>query len=200
MPIKKVFLIRHGETDYNREGRFQGTLQIPLNQTGHNQAQALGQYLQNQSIDAVYASHLSRAYETAEYIAKVADLSVRQDSRLAEINLGKFQGLHHNTMAEAHPNEYRMYKSGDMSYSPPDGESRRSVQERITTAWLEITAQTDYDTVAIVSHGAALKILLRHMFYRIDDIRLPNTAITTLVRFHDVWEIQSFAETPHLND
>lgn len=200
MPVKTVFLIRHGETDYNREGRFQGTLQIPLNQTGHDQAQALGQYLQDESIDAIYTSHLLRAYETAEYVAKVSNLTVRQDPRLAEVNLGKFQGLARNKMAETYPQEFRMYDSGDMSYTPPGGESRRSVQERITSAWLEITEQTYYDTVTIVSHGAALKILLRHMFYRVEDIRLPNTSITTLIRFHNVWEIQSFAEIPHLND
>lgn len=200
MSVKKVYLIRHGETDYNRDGRLQGALPVPLNDNGRVQAQALGLHLKRQSIEAIFTSPLSRAQETADLIGQILNASIVADKRLQEINFGQFEGLTHAQIEEEYEDEYRMWNAGDMLYAVPGGESRRSVQSRMTQAWEDITSQNGYDTVAIVSHGAALKILLHHVFYRLPNISLRNTSITTLSRFRHIWEIESFAETPHLND
>lgn len=200
MSVKKVFLIRHGETDYNRDGRLQGAMPVPLNDHGRLQAQALGLHLKRHSIDAIYTSPLPRAYETAELMAQILNVPLLDDTRLQEIGFGQFEGLPYTKIKVQYANEYRMWNSGDMLYAVPGGEARRSVQLRMTEAWDDVTTRNDFETIALVSHGAAIKILLRHMFYRAPSDVVRNTSVTTLSRFHDVWEIESYAQTPHLND
>lgn len=200
MPVKSVYLIRHGETDFNREGRLQGTMPVPLNENGQLQAQALGLYLKRQPIDVIYTSPLLRARQTADLIGQVVNAPIEDDARLQEINFGQFAGLTYTDIKTQYANEYRMWDSGDMSYTVPAGESRFDVQRRMTRAWGEIATNNGHDRVALVSHGAALKILLKQLFYRLPNKVLVNTSVTTLTRFGQVWEIESFAETPHLND
>jgi len=200
MSVKKVYLIRHGETDYNRDGRLQGTMPVPLNYSGRLQAQALGLYLKQQAIEAIFSSPLSRARETADLIGQVINIPIQDDSRLAEIAFGKFEGLTHPQIKQQYEDEYRMWRSGDMEYVVPDGESRRAVQQRMAQAWGDITARNEFNTVAIVSHGSALKILLKHLFYKLPADMIANTSATTLTRYQHIWEIEAFAETPHLAD
>lgn len=200
MSVNKVLLIRHGETDYNRDRRLQGDLPVPLNADGRLQAEALGLYLKQEPTDAIFASPLARAYETAQIVGKSLNLKPQADPRLQEITFGCFQGLTYNQIQNDHKNEYRMWNSGDMTYCVPDGESRRSVQHRMTSAWDELISHPDYQTIAIVSHGAAIKILLRYLFYYLPDKTVHNTSITSLSRYEKVWELESFAETPHLNN
>ena len=200
MSVKKVYLIRHGETDYNRDHRLQGVLPVPLNDKGRLQAEALGQYLKVQKIDAIFSSHLSRAKQTADIVGRALNLSVSEEPLLGEIAFGIFEGLTFSEIQATYPDAYRMWDSGDMSYVVPDGESRQSAQKRMSKAWDDITAMTDYETIVMMTHGSAMKILLRYMYYRIPDKYFENTSITTLIRFQQVWEIESIAETPHLID
>lgn len=173
---------------------------VPLNDNGRLQAQALGLYLKRLPIDVIYTSPLPRARQTADLIGEVVNVSIEDDARLQEIDFGQFAGLTLNERKNKFPDEHRMWDSGDMSYTVPAGESRFDVQRRITQAWDEITTKNGHDTVALVSHGAALKILLKQLFYRLPNKVLVNTSVTTLTCFGQVWEIESFAETPHLND
>lgn len=201
MSIQKVFLIRHGETDFNQEHRLQGTMAVSLNNNGRLQAKALGLYLKHHPIDALFSSPLTRARQTADFIGQALNLAVHDEPRLGEIAFGdKFEGLTFPEIQAKYPDEYRMWKSGDMSYIVPNGESRRSVQQRMTDAWEDLTSNTDYETIAFVSHGSALKIFLRSMFHYLPTSKINNTSVTTLSRFNQVWEIEAFAETPHLTE
>jgi broad specificity phosphatase PhoE len=201
MSVQKVFLIRHGETDFNRNHRLQGSMPVPLNANGHLQAEALGLYLKHHPIDALFSSPLTRARQTADLIGQALNLAVQDEPRMGEIAFGdKFEGLTMPDIKEKYPDEYRMWKSGDLSYVVPNGESRHSVQKRMTDAWEDLTSNTDYETIALVSHGSALKIFLRSMFHYLPTSKINNTSITTLSRFNRVWEIEAFAETPHLTD
>lgn len=200
MAVKKVILIRHGETDYNRDRRLQGALPVPLNKNGRLQAEALGDVLCHYSIDAIFSSSLLRAQQTAELIAQQIEKPVHLDPRLHEVLLGKFQGLTMTQVKQQFPEEYRMWRSGDMTYAIPEGESRLMVQKRMAMAWQEIVASDQYKTVAMISHGSALKILLRHLFYYLFEIKMSNTAITILSRYQHAWEVESLAITPHLNN
>lgn len=200
MTVQKVFLIRHGETDFNRDHRLQGTLPVPLNDKGRLQAEALGLYLKHHSIDALFSSPLNRARQTADLIGQALNLAVQDEPRMGEIAFGKYEGLTLEQRKTQYPDEDRMWKSGDMSYIVPEGESRRSVQKRMAAAWEDLTSNTDYQTIVLVSHGSALKILLRYMYHYLPDKSLNNTSITTLSRFNQIWEIESFAETPHLSE
>jgi broad specificity phosphatase PhoE len=200
MTLQKVFLIRHGETDYNREHRLQGALPVPLNDNGRSQAKALGLYLKNHDIEAIFSSPMIRARQTADIISQALNVTVQEESRIQEIAFGKFEGMLPNETEAEYPDEYRMWKSGDMSYTVPDGESRRAVQKRMAQAWDELTTSDAYETIALISHGSALRIIMRYLFHYVPTETIENTSLTTLSRFDEVWEIESFAEKRHLND
>ena len=198
MRVKKVLLIRHGQTDFNRQHRLQGVMSVPLNQQGRTQAKALAQHLKSQPIDAIFTSPLPRAKETAQIIGNVLKQPVQCDARIREIAFGCFEGLTYAQAKQQHPQAHRMWDSGYIDYKVPGGESRGDVQRRMMAAWTEVTSSPDMETVVMVTHGSAIKILLGTLYAQLPDTPLMNTSITTLERWRTVWEITSYAARPHL--
>ena len=198
MSLRKVLLIRHGQTDFNTERRLQGAMSVPLNHRGRQQSLALARYLRTQDIDALYTSPRRRAYDTAQIIAETLELTLIEDDRLAEIAFGDFEGLTFPQVARRFPEAYRKWESGYRPYRVPQGESRLDVQWRMQAAWEDIVSAAGHSTVAIVGHSSAMMILLASMFAFLPDKRVSNTSITTLERYDEIWRIASFAESPHL--
>lgn len=200
MTVQRVHLIRHGQTAWNAEGRWQGFEAVPLNEVGLAQARALADYWPT-PLSAVYSSDLSRAWQTAVLLAEAQGLTPVADERLREFNLGIFQGLTFDEMKRRHPAEAEGFIADYMGYLVPRGESRRQLQERAYAALLEIVARDHGPDVAIVSHGGTLKVLLFRLFGETPELRalhMDNTAITTLERESDRWRLVTLAETPHL--
>ena len=199
MRVQQVFLVRHGETDYNVQRRWQGILPIGLNNTGRSQAQALADHFQarNIPIGEVYCSDLPRALETAQIIARPYELDVQLDERLREINVGIFQGLIGNEVSEKYPKEFAAWKTGDMDYVVPQGESRFQLQQRVGSAYFEIIEKANSENVVIVSHGGTLRFLLRRLFES-DSSGFPNTSLTTIAYDDLSWRLVEVAATPHL--
>ena len=145
-----LLLARHGETDWNRELRIQGSSDIELNGLGRRQAQALAQELTDVDLDAVYASDLARARQTAEAVAATHGLEVRFDPRLRERSFGSWEGLTREDIAELpHGSQH-------------DGESDEEVRARVLEAINEIAAAHPGEQVLVVSHGGALNALWHH--------------------------------------
>lgn len=145
-----LLLARHGETDWNRELRIQGSSDIELNELGRRQAQLLAQELTDVELDAIYASDLRRARATAAAVAAAHGLEVRLDPRLRERSFGSWEGLTREDIAEFPPG------------SRHDGESDEAVRERMLAAVAEIAAAHPGEQVLIVSHGGALNTLWHH--------------------------------------
>ena len=145
-----LLLARHGETDWNRELRIQGSSDIELNELGRRQAQLLAQELTDVELDAIYASDLSRARATAAAVAAAHGLEVRLDPRLRERSFGSWEGLTREDIAEFPPGARH------------DGESDEVVRERMLAAVAEIAAAHPGEQVLIVSHGGALNTLWHH--------------------------------------
>ena len=145
-----LLLARHGETDWNRELRIQGSSDIALNELGRRQAQQLAQELTDVDLDAIYASDLSRAQATAAAVAAAHGLDVRLDARLRERSFGSWEGLTREDIAEFPPG------------SRHDGESDEEVRERVLAAVQEIADAHPGEQVLIVSHGGALNALWHH--------------------------------------
>lgn len=198
MSVEKVLLIRHGETDFNREHRLQGVMDIPLNERGRGQAASVALHLRDISIDALYTSHIPRARETAEIISRVIGLQPRIDERLREIEFGLFEGLTFKEVKRRFPAAHRNWATGYLAYKAPQGESRQDVQRRMRAAWDDLTAHSDHRTIAVVTHGSAIAIFLGSMYALLPDTFIANTSITTLKRCEDIWEILGFARTPHM--
>ena len=145
-----LLLARHGETDWNRELRIQGSSDIALNELGREQARVLAQELADVPLDAIYSSDLSRARETAEAVAKTHALEVRLDSRLRERAFGSWEGLTREDVA-ALPNGSRH-----------DGESDDEVRERVLAAVQAIADVHPGEQVLVVGHGGSLNALWHH--------------------------------------
>jgi 2,3-bisphosphoglycerate-dependent phosphoglycerate mutase len=145
-----LLLARHGETDWNRELRIQGSSDIALNELGREQASALAQELADVPLDAIYSSDLSRARETAEAVAATHGLQVRLDPRLRERAFGSWEGLTREDIAEL-PDRSRH-----------DGESDDEVRERVLEAVQAIADAHPGEQVLVVAHGGALNALWHH--------------------------------------
>lgn len=145
-----LLLARHGETDWNRELRIQGSSDIELNELGREQARALAVELADIELDAIYSSDLSRARETAAAVAAERGLAVQLDSRLRERSFGSWEGYTRAELVERRADEHH------------DGESDEEVRARVLEAVHEIGAAHEGQRVLVVSHGGALNELWHH--------------------------------------
>ena len=143
-----ILLARHGETDWNRERRWQGWADPPLNDTGRAQARELADRLRDTPFDAVYSSDLRRAHETAEIVAAPHGVPVVADERLREVDIGSWSGLLHSEVEERYPDGVR-----------PDGETREEHAARVISAVEEIARENLGRRILIVTHGGSIRAL-----------------------------------------
>ncbi|MDB5960676.1 MAG: histidine phosphatase family protein [Massilia sp.] len=160
-----IILIRHGETAWNAERRLQGHIDIGLNARGQAQALALGRALADTRLDAIIASDLGRAWQTAAAIAEGRAVTVSQDPALRERCYGGFEGLLYADIAAAYPAEFAAWQSRDIDALMPAGErqaeSFRSFYQRSISAILGWAARCPGATIAIVAHGGVLECAYR---------------------------------------
>jgi probable phosphoglycerate mutase len=150
--ITTILLARHGETEWNREGRWQGWSDQPLNDTGRDQARQLAERLRTTPFGAVYSSDLKRAHETAEIVAASHGHAVSLDPALREIDLGAWSGL---TRAEVDA----QYPDGDR----PGAETREAHGARVLAAVERIARAHPGDRVLVVAHGGCIRAFQRHL-------------------------------------
>jgi probable phosphoglycerate mutase len=202
------YLVRHGESVSNVEGRVQGQLDVDLTPLGVEQADRVGRWFASAAgpaIDEVWSSPLLRARRTAGIVAAALGLPVRLDERLKELDAGIFQGLLWAELHRIHPEAHARWVSGDPDYAIPGGESRRSLAERGAEVLTEIAARPAAGVI-VVAHGGILTHALRRMA-NLDaalgggeDGRRPamaNAAVSVLE-----WpgpELVSFNATAHLD-
>lgn len=124
--MTQLLLIRHGETDWNREMRFQGQLDVPLNTTGLEQAARLAERLATETVDAIVCSDLLRARQTAEACAQRLDLPVATEPGLREQSFGTLEGLRAAEVQREHPEVWEAWSRHDAEYAVPGGESTRA--------------------------------------------------------------------------
>lgn len=202
MNVERVLLIRHAETGWNAEGRWQGHELVPLNEKGKSQARKLAAHLSKRPIGSVYTSDLPRTLETAQTVADAVGVTPILDERLREWHLGIFQGMTRDEILVKYPTELEANNNDYYDYVIPQGESRRQMQARAYQAWLDIIAEGIGPEIAVISHGGTLKLLLLKLFESdapaLRAMHIDNTSITTLERHRDYWRIVGLAATPHL--
>ena len=151
----KLYIIRHGQTDWNIAKKIQGRQDIPLNERGHFQEQCLGKAMENRPITAVFSSPQIRAMETAIAVASPAGVPVIPVRDLMEINYGVWEGKTEEELLRDDRALYKAWWSHPAETAPPEGESINQVNERCRQAWKEIKPQLTGDA-AIVAHGGLL--------------------------------------------
>ena len=207
--MTEVVVVRHGETPWNVERRVQGWEDIPLNENGIRQAEALARHLararqQGKQIDAIYSSDLQRARMTAEIVAQTLSLPVVVEQGVRERHFGVLQGLVFSTMEVHQPEAARIWKSRDPDAVLPEGESLRRFHERVTQAIDAIAARHIGQRVMVVSHGGAMDIIWRHArqasLQAPREAELLNASINRIKVMPERWEIIEWGNVAHLAD
>ncbi|MCX7662573.1 MAG: histidine phosphatase family protein [Tepidimonas fonticaldi] len=205
MHVTRILAIRHGETAWNRDARIQGQIDIPLNDTGHWQAERTAAALADEPIDALYSSDLSRARQTAEAIARQRGLAVQTHPGLRERHFGAFQGRTWAELEQAHPDVVHAWKARVPDFAPPGGESLLALRARVEAAFAELAARHPGQAIAVVAHGGVLDILYRAAA-RVD-LQAPrawamgNAAIHRLLWTADSgFALLSWGDTRHLEE
>ena len=152
-----VFLARHGQSDWNAAGRWQGHADRPLTALGLRQAADLAEALAAVTLDAVYSSDLRRARETAEAVAEPRGLAVVVFPELREVDVGSWSGLTRAEAKERFPREFRRWADGGHGWV--DGETYERMAERVVEAVLRIAAGHDGGTLLVVAHGGPIRAL-----------------------------------------
>jgi alpha-ribazole phosphatase len=183
--MTRVILIRHGQTEWNISGRFQGQTDISLTALGIEQAKKAAEYLKNEPLAAVYASDLTRAMETGRQIAAKHNLEVKPLAELREINFGKWEGMSYDEIKEKWQGEIDKLFGRVSELNIPEGENFRAVIDRAVPAIAKLIKKHDGQTIALISHGAVLRAVLGHYLNmpldNIWSIRQDNTAINRLM-------------------
>ena len=162
---KRIILVRHGETDWNKQGRFQGQIDIPLNQNGKEQATAASQFLKNIPIQRAFSSSLSRPKETAQIILKEHQgIQILIKNNLIEIGHGLWEGKLESEIKSSWPDLLQQWKTSPEKVQMPEGENIQEVSKRSIIAWEEICNELkNNETALVVAHDAVNKTILCHL-------------------------------------
>lgn len=158
-----IYLVRHGQTKWNAEGRLQGSQDSPLTALGLQQARDTGKRLAGYHFDAAYSSPLGRAKITADTILAGRDIPVTEDERLREMNLGKLEGMNCDSLSPSLQPAFHAFWQDPLAYRAMDGESFSNARERMVTGLLDLGKKHCGQQVLVVSHGAAIKLALCHI-------------------------------------
>ena len=160
-PTTELILIRHGETDLNRELRFQGHIDVPLNDMGHEQARRLGLRLAREPVRHIVSSDLLRAQQTAAPAARLLQLPVATTVALREQHFGIVEGLRADDIRRDHPRAWEEWLEFRADRGMPGGESPRQFHTRVAQALRAIAARHVGQTVLVVTHGGVLDMVWR---------------------------------------
>jgi probable phosphoglycerate mutase len=199
----ELLVIRHGETDWNREQRFQGQLDVPLNATGHAQAAALAGRLAGEPWPLLVASDLQRARQTAEPLARAwGQAHLPLAPGLREQAFGVLEGLDGPTARSRHAAEWDAWLRFEADYAlPGGGESNTAFSARVLGALAELVAANPGRRIALVTHGGVLDMLWRaaqgEPLHGPRRCAIPNTGLNRLVWHAGRLRVQAWADAAH---
>lgn len=205
--MPKLILVRHGQTNFNAQQRYQGQTDNPLNEIGMAQAATLQSRLAEFKLDAVYVSDLLRARQTAQ-LALDGHPNPPQPvflSALREAHGGEFEGLNWDQMVERFPEEVKLWQEDRVRYGPPGGETVAQVLERVEQAYNQILREQSGEnrTVLIVAHGGVLAVLLSYLMgmdlNRLWQWRIDTCSLTLVDIYPEGAILSLFNDTAHLD-
>ncbi|MBN2982450.1 histidine phosphatase family protein [Cohnella algarum] len=175
--MTRLYLIRHGETEWNRaNNRFCGRSDVELSEEGKRQGEALACWLETKNLDALYASPLKRAVDTAAFVARKTGLEIRRESGFSEIDFGMWEGLVQSQIEHNYPEDWRKwFVRPDDARAGGTGETASQVVRRYGACVRELCVRHPHANVAVVSHSTAIRIFLASV------LNMPLRAYRTLV-------------------
>lgn len=186
----RLVVVRHAETEWNREGRYQGWRDTALSEIGRAQAQAVGRLLARQPLAAVWSSPLQRARDTAAAIAAPQGLVVREEPAFREMRFGAWEGLTRDEVSASFPAQYRGWSQTPHLVVPPGAETLEEVRARVLAGLEEVREAYEGQTVCVVAHGVSIRILILEALGlgldRLWSLHVASTGISEL-EFRDDW-------------
>lgn len=202
--MTELVLIRHGETDMNRELRFQGHVNVSLNAIGLEQACRLAGRMAGEKADAVYASDLLRAQQTAEPIAGSLSLAAVADTGLREQHFGRVDGMRVDDIKRDHPEAWAGWMRFEQDFAMPEGESTRVFHARVMAAIYRLCEAHPRQTVVVVTHGGVLDMVYRTArslgLNGPRQSEIPNAGFNRIQVRQGGIDILDWADTRHLQD
>jgi 2,3-bisphosphoglycerate-dependent phosphoglycerate mutase len=206
--VTEILLIRHGETAWNAIKRLQGHLDVPLNAAGERQAAALGRALRDESLDAIIASDLQRARQTAQAIAEPSGMQVVCDPGLRERCYGAFEGLLYPEISQRYPEAHAAWQRRDIDARFPPGvhiaETLREFSQRAVSTISRLVSAGKYRRVALVTHGGVLECAYRAGqglgFDRARDFEILNASINRFAWNGTSMKLLHWGDVRHLDD
>jgi broad specificity phosphatase PhoE len=202
--MTRILLARHGETDWNRDGRWQGHSDRSLDDAGREQARRLGAYLARVGVDLLYSSDLARARETAAAVEAATGLPIRIDPELREVDVGQLTGCSRAEVEARDPTWFREWSAGTVT-GYPDGETYLDVHRRSVRAFERILDEADGGTAVAVCHGGNIRAITLEVLgtpcpverWRVAAV--ANCSITAVERRQGRVALVTFNETGHLD-
>ena len=202
--MTELVLIRHGETDMNRERRFQGHVDVALNAIGLEPARRLADRMAGQQADAVYASDLLRAQQTARPIASELALPAVPEAGLREQSFGRVDGMRVDDIKAQHPEAWEGWLRFDEHYAMPEGESTHQFHRRVMAALHRLVAAHAGGKVVVVTHGGVLDMIYRTArslgLSGPRQSEIPNAGLNRIRVRGEAIDILDWADTRHLAD
>jgi len=202
MQATRIIAIRHGETAWNVDTRLQGHLDIALNDVGLWQAARVAQALADEPIDAIYASDLLRAWQTAQAIADIAACPLSPHQGLRERGFGEFEGKTYAEIETTWPEMSLLWRKREPDWAPPGGESLATLRQRVFTTASALAAQHIGGQIVLVAHGGVMDMLYRlatgQSLQAPRAWQLGNAAINRLLWTPDGFTLVGWADTSHL--
>lgn len=204
----EIYFVRHGQTIWNVEKRFQGLSDSPLTELGITQAKLLGEKLKDIKFDKFYSTSLKRANDTANYIKGNRKQEVEIFDDFVEISMGDMEGIKQEDFKKLYPEQVKNFFFNQLEYNPSSfgGESFLEVRERVIRGLNKfIELNKNYERVLVVSHGATLKTLLHYISGKdvstLSDEAIPKNTSYTIVKYENgKFEITDFSNTSHLEE
>ncbi|QEA12550.1 histidine phosphatase family protein [Comamonas flocculans] len=181
----RIIAIRHGETDWNVQGRIQGHQDVELNATGLRQARRLAQALRRETVGCIYSSDLQRALQTAQALAQTTGAPLVTEPRLRERSFGRYEGLRFMQVQTEAPEHARRWRERDPHYAPEGGENLSALRQRIAATVDELAARHAGEQIVLVAHGGVMDMLYRlatrQHLQAARTWQLPNAAVNRLL-------------------
>ncbi|MCS7308972.1 MAG: histidine phosphatase family protein [Armatimonadetes bacterium] len=199
----RVLLVRHGETDWNLQMRFQGQTDVKLNARGIEQAEAIASRLRDEQLQAIYSSDLQRAMQTAHIIARYHGIPPIPDADLRELSYGVWEGMsREEILASEWAELFEKYRRDSLRYRPPGAEYPEQILERSRRVLQRVVQTHREGTICLVGHGGSLRALLcvalsapLESFRR---IRLDNASLSAIECYPDGMWVSLLNDTCHL--
>ena len=199
----RVYIVRHGETEWNAEGRIQGHTDVSLSEQGRRQAESLARRLAQVPFDVAYCSDLARAHETAQIILGDRGIRLRPTDRLREYQKGVFEGLTVHESSKRYPDMYQASLINDLDFAPTGGETIRETSARTAGFVAELRENHLEDAVLVVGHGGSLRsVIVALMGLPLEanwKFVMGNCALSVFELYSDNGVMRLYNDASHLN-